>query len=112
MVYTKDHKFEKADIRVKNQYIVGVTPCESYMQEKASGFSEADIHGENSQEINADGLYAVPGLVDIHLHGAVGYDFCTATVDELEKIAKYERKIKIMEQNWQNLRFNYNRRYE
>ena len=92
MVYTKDHKFEKADIRVKNQYIVGVTPCESYMQEKASGFPEADIHRENSQEIDADGLYAVPGLVDTHLHGAVGYDFCTATVDELEKIAEYEAR--------------------
>ncbi len=90
MVYTRDHKFEKADIRVENQYIVEVTPCESCMQEKAAGLSDADVHGGDSPEIDAEGLYAIPGLVDIHLHGAVGHDFCTATVDELKKIAEYE----------------------
>ena len=96
MVYTKDHKFEKADIRVENQYIVGVTPCESCMQEKTAGLSAADIPRKDSSEIDSEGLYAIPGLVDIHLHGAVGHDFCTATVDELEKIAEYEARHGIL----------------
>ena len=90
MVYTKDHKFEKADIQVEDEHIIKITPCESSMQEKAAGLSAADVHREDSPEIDAEGLYAIPGLVDIHLHGAVGHDFCTATVDELEKIAEYE----------------------
>ena len=92
MVYTKDHKFEKADIQVEDEHIIKITPCESGMQEKAAGLSAADVHREDSPEIDAEGLYAIPGLVDIHLHGAVGHDFCTATVDELEKIAEYEAR--------------------
>ena len=96
MVYTKDHKFEKADIQVEDEKIVKVTPCESGMQEKTSGLVEADVHREDLTEIDADGLYAVPGLVDIHFHGAMGYDFCTATVDELEKIAEHEAEHGIL----------------
>ena len=26
-----------------------------------------------------DGLYAIPGLIDIHFHGCAGYDFCDGT---------------------------------
>ena len=96
MVYTKDHKFEKADIQVEDEHIMKITSCESGMQEKAAGLSAADVHREDSPEIDAEGLYAIPGLVDIHLHGAVGYDFCTATVDELEKIAEYEAEHGIL----------------
>lgn len=96
MVYTKDHKFEKADIRVEDEHIVGVTPCESSLQEKASGLPEADVYRGDLPGIDAEGLYAIPGLVDIHFHGAVGYDFCTATVDELEKIAEYEARHGIL----------------
>lgn len=92
MVYTKDHKFEKADIQVEGEYIAQVMSDGSCMQERAAGLIEADIHITNPTEIDADGLYAIPGLVDIHFHGAVGYDFCTATVDELEKIAEYEAR--------------------
>ena len=28
--------------------------------------------------IDASGLYVIPGLVDIHIHGAMGCDFMTA----------------------------------
>ena len=92
MVYTKDHKFEKADIQVEGEYIAQVMSDGSCMQERAAGLIEADIHITNPTEIDADGLYAIPGLVDIHFHGAMGHDFCTATVDELEKIAEYEAR--------------------
>lgn len=40
--------------------------------------------------IDARGLYVVPGLVDIHLHGALGYDFCDSSLEELEAVAEYE----------------------
>ena len=29
--------------------------------------------------VDANGLYAIPGLIDIHFHGAVGCDFRTAS---------------------------------
>ncbi|ATP41668.1 N-acetylglucosamine-6-phosphate deacetylase [Solibacillus sp. R5-41] len=33
--------------------------------------------------------YIIPGMIDIHVHGAVGYDFMDGDVKSYEKIAKY-----------------------
>lgn len=96
MVYTKDHKFEKEDIRVEGEYIADVMPGGSCMQGKSAGLTELDVHRGDPTEIDADGLYAIPGLVDIHFHGAVGHDFCNATPEELEKIAAYEAEHGIL----------------
>ncbi|MBR2121874.1 MAG: N-acetylglucosamine-6-phosphate deacetylase [Lachnospiraceae bacterium] len=37
-----------------------------------------------------EGLFAIPGMIDLHLHGAAGCDVCDATQDALRKIAEYE----------------------
>ena len=42
--------------------------------------------------IDATGLYAIPGLVDIHFHGCMGDDFCDAGDDTIKNIAEYEAK--------------------
>lgn len=63
-------RFEKADIKLEGDRIVGV------------GHFEGD-------GIDAEGLYAVPGFVDIHIHGADDYDFCDATVEGLGRMARY-----------------------
>lgn len=47
----------------------------------------ANSHGET---IDAEGLYAFPGLIDIHLHGCVGYDFCDGTNEAFDAIMQYE----------------------
>ena len=39
---------------------------------------------------DASGMYILPGLVDIHLHGALGYDFSDHTKEALLAIEKYE----------------------
>lgn len=39
--------------------------------------------------IDASGLYVLPGLVDVHIHGAVGYDFCDGSREGLRHIAAY-----------------------
>ncbi|MBR2000708.1 MAG: N-acetylglucosamine-6-phosphate deacetylase [Firmicutes bacterium] len=41
-------------------------------------------------EIDAADCYVIPGLVDVHFHGAVGQDFSDATADGLQAIADYE----------------------
>lgn len=41
--------------------------------------------------VDAEGLYVLPGLVDVHSHGAVGCDFSDADAEGLKKILKYER---------------------
>jgi len=40
--------------------------------------------------LDAAGCYVIPGLVDVHFHGAVGEDFSDATPEGLQKIADYE----------------------
>lgn len=40
--------------------------------------------------VDAQGAYALPGLVDIHFHGAVGHDFCDADEAGLQAIADFE----------------------
>ena len=40
--------------------------------------------------LDAEGLYVIPGLVDIHLHGCAGYDFSDGTPEALAAITKYQ----------------------
>lgn len=50
--------------------------------------------GESSGEVvDAKGLYAIPGLVDIHFHGADGADFMDGTPEALHTIASYEASV-------------------
>lgn len=41
-------------------------------------------------EIDAEGLYVLPGLVDIHSHGAAGHDFSDGDLEGLHEILQYE----------------------
>ena len=43
--------------------------------------------------IDASGLTAIPGLVDLHFHGCIGYDFCDGTSEAISAITKYEASV-------------------
>ena len=47
----------------------------------------------DSQIIDAQNLYIIPGLTDIHFHGCKGHDFCEGTQESLQIIADYENSI-------------------
>lgn len=48
-------------------------------------------NAEKDEEIlDAEGLYLIPGLVDIHSHGAVGCDFSDGDLEGLHKILSYQ----------------------
>lgn len=40
--------------------------------------------------IDGKGCYALPGLIDLHFHGALGQDVCDGTMEAVEVIARYE----------------------
>lgn len=44
----------------------------------------------NTDILDGEGLYAIPGLTDLHLHGCVGYDFCDGTHEAIAAIAAYQ----------------------
>ncbi len=71
LVFTENYNFTKKDIFIDEDRI------------SSSANEETDI-------IDAQGLYAIPGLTDIHMHGCVGYDFCDGTLEAVQAIADYE----------------------
>lgn len=66
-------------------YVKGARIC------KEEEYQENDSHdGMEESEINAEGMYVIPGLVDVHFHGCAGYDFCDGNQKAMEAIASYE----------------------
>ncbi len=91
-VYTKDHVFEDGIIITKDMIINKL--CLDGDELAGDGSSVCEVNetedGDEGEVLDASGLYAIPGLVDIHFHGASGHDFCDAETDGLIEIAKYE----------------------
>ena len=73
LVYTPRHTFEKGSILIREGRILPFGTPE-----------------EGEEIIDAEGLYALPGLVDIHFHGAMGKDFCDANEEAIQTLADFE----------------------
>lgn len=76
-VYTDKGVFETGDIIIRDSLIADIRT----------------VNGNDSDTldtIDASGLYAIPGLTDIHFHGCAGYDFCDGTKEALDAITEYE----------------------
>ena len=103
-VYGADRKFHDMDLYVKDGKIAGVLAPEQVALEdgeKNKMFAKPDGEGDLAMDVTTDatadeeildgsGCYAIPGLVDIHFHGAMGADVCDGTSEAFETIAKYE----------------------
>ena len=50
---------------------------------------------DDGEVIDAEGLLVLPGLVDIHSHGAAGEDFSDGNPEGLQKILQYEKRCGI-----------------
>ena len=50
---------------------------------------------DDGEIIDAEGLLVLPGLVDVHSHGAAGEDFSDGDPEGLKKILRYERSCGI-----------------
>ena len=46
--------------------------------------------GGAADTLDASGCYVIPGLIDVHFHGAMGHDFCDASDEGISAIAAYE----------------------
>lgn len=46
--------------------------------------------GGAADALDASGCYVIPGLIDVHFHGAMGHDFCDASDEGISAIAAYE----------------------
>lgn len=75
-VFNDRFQFEKKNLRIENGIILDDDTCASD--------PESDM-----TSIDAENLYVIPGLIDIHIHGAYGHDFCDNDRNGLMTIAKY-----------------------
>ena len=82
-VYTQEQKFADGEIVIRD----GVFGDSQVV----SGVEAVPKDGE--EIMDGEGCYAIPGLIDLHFHGCMGYDFCDGTKEAIEEIAKYEASI-------------------
>ena len=75
LVFQEDGSFCKKDVYIRDHQIV-----------------EAEDMTEDRTVLDAEGLMVLPGLVDIHSHGAAGEDFSDGDPDGLKKILRYEKQ--------------------
>lgn len=75
MVYTKENVFLPGEVTIEDEVIAKVILCQK------------DTLTSAEQE-----RYLLPGLVDVHFHGAAGYDLCDGTKEALREIAAYENR--------------------
>lgn len=75
-IYTPEHVFVRGGLAVREGRILPEVP--------------APEPGE--EVVDAGGAYALPGLVDIHFHGAAGCDLCDGTEAALRTIADFEAR--------------------
>ena len=81
-VFTEEGRFTKKDIYVYGERFSDGCPSGDSQEGKRS----------DSEIIDASSCYAIPGLVDIHLHGCDGVDFCDGKIESIKKILAYEAK--------------------
>ena len=72
-IYTPRHTFEEGDLFIRDGRIVPFAQPE-----------------EGEEVVDAAGAYALPGLVDIHFHGAMGKDFCDGSEEAIQTLADFE----------------------
>ena len=88
LVYTENHRFEKRDLRIVGDRIDGSEADRITGSPEAPEEENRDAAAEEG--IDAEGLYALPGLVDIHLHGAAGFDLFDADPASIRRTAEFE----------------------
>ena len=73
-IFRPDCKFHKGDIEISDGFIVNET-------------------SKDAEIIDAENFYVIPGLTDIHFHGANGHDFCEGTEEAFKAICDYELSV-------------------
>lgn len=73
-VLDNDFKFAIGDLRIQGDKI---TEIGESLEPKGEGI------------VNLKGKMLIPGLIDIHIHGAVGVDFSNALGEDIDKMANY-----------------------
>lgn len=75
IVFCEDGSFISKDIFIEGNQMVGSI-------EQVSDTTKVDVSGK----------MILPGLVDVHSHGAMGFDFCDGDVEKLREILRFQNQ--------------------
>lgn len=75
-VFTRQGNFQKKDLCIEGEYFQSRPTDET--------------------AVDATDCYVIPGLVDVHFHGCVGYDMCDGTGEAIKRLAEYEAQNGIL----------------
>ena len=54
---------------------------------KIASINEGEYTGNENDVVDGNNKIAMPGFIDIHMHGACGYDFMDASVEQIKEVA-------------------------
>lgn len=91
LVFTGSGTFAKGDLIIDRNHKITAVPKPKDASDLEVVGAFAFSYPEDEEMIDAEGLYVFPGLVDVHIHGAVGQDFCDGSQEGLTQIAAYLR---------------------
>ena len=74
-LFTQNNFFEPHDLILAGDRITRIAP--------------SGLDTKEEEVLDATGCYVVPGMVDIHIHGSAGCDFCDGTVESVDTIAAF-----------------------
>ena len=83
LIYRPECEFRSGTLEINGDVISGVS----------------DFLPENNfddEVINAQDLFIIPGLTDIHFHGCMGFDLCDGNINALKNIAEYQARQGIL----------------
>jgi N-acetylglucosamine-6-phosphate deacetylase len=93
-VYAAGHEFKFGQIRIKNNKFGKVTfggkKNKGNGKKPEGGSVSRTVKKDGKVLIDAGGCYAIPGLIDAHIHGCVGFDFSGADTDGIMKMLRYQ----------------------
>lgn len=76
-------KFEKADIEIGNGKFNNVTFMDN---------STLQSNADDNSSVDCSGKLIIPGFIELHSHGCIGFDFTTAKPEEIEKMLIFYAK--------------------
>ncbi len=89
-----DGKFRKADIKTQNGRFDSIQYKEDLLDRDASSEAGTTPSGtapgtDDKDSLDCSGKQIIPGFIELHSHGCIGYDFTTAGTGDMEKMCEF-----------------------
>ncbi len=89
LVYTKEKSFRKGMVKIQGENIAKVV----FVEENGKASLEENMTIMWDEVLDGQGAYLIPGMIDIHTHGCMGYDFCDGSMEAVQEIARFQASM-------------------